>query len=1530
MNSPAFTSTQQNPTLHSPTEALITQLYVGPDFREVAAGLLRPALQALYPTLEIDPNLTLAGTPQWELIDDEIVPGPIKYQTLTDILTNQAILGIPALYIEGEHFLTRYPIADPAIHLPVRMDEIARLLNALAPVMLSAYQEEQVTYWNKASADGSPRWQTLSGTLRNLWNVERVPGWTADDCRMARSLFNTPEFDDRTSGMKGIKACLVDCYLIDNRNEKQPRQTSIAVLIGSEGERTTVLTHSLTNGFRKFTSLEQFSESLSAMVGHYADSRELQWQLWEPDGNFFDRQACRLISLQLEAIAALDFSDLRFVSPIDRSLQSPPAKEAEIQGTVDVGWYENQLPDWLKTASLPDLNNYARHLKDLAALHSLNAGKSFLDDIPLITDYALHALKTEMLKDHAEAATLDLESFELRVQSPVIWGTFIVPGKIERSAFRLADLALQNLIVLPIGDKTLHSTKGTALPAWMTVEYIERLITRIDIGSAYPALIKSKLLDDPLEAQRRQALYTKHLRIQLPLLALQCKIRGQDGIDSLGCRYVAALMEPEAKNRTVDGQTIVIRPLAFLPKRRRDTTTDIVANMFVIGPRDPSAGPCLLYRPMLDQPLTQYPSTTNLLYAIAQSANLRDSVLAWLADDVRDDYANYVFPNALPSPWVVADFLVDANKLETMTGPMTLGKQEVSGDPFSALFKANTDALVKMADRQSVSNAESRWASFKQAGWMIFGTVLPFLGRTAGIAAWIWQIMDQLNTLVEAREKNDTPAKWAALIDVLLNLGMAITLHIATRGPTPKRPANDTSRPEPAPIRQPLTLTKLPDLAGEALPAQDQNLFSIGALSRSASSLSKVLDSFKTDRPPRLGTANSEAGAWQHLYGANHKWYAPVGSRWFEVTVNDNEDVVIIDPKQADRTGPVLVKNLKGEWFIDTRLRLRGGGPKSLIKKAEVLAQQRATELRTQLTAFENGKAAAQRELQQAHQAMTQATPDTTAGKRQLYLQRLESQRADYETALQRLKALQVFSPLPDYQKRALNYLKAQLDLGHAGIREALTAFTPKLRIVLDRVEQQAQDRQQRYIDDARIMTRLNQDMIERLQGIESRFGELKSLEKEGMRLVQSSKKLLPAYTVDDLKALQVTMARNLCLTPASLTTAADAWTTLDKIVDGADIAIQTLRDTLDLLGPARLEERIEILNGLIEQFNVIDDRLQDFHNEFTAHVLSKPVEGLRRQIDEFSKRGASHLVLALEERATARATRGLLAPPPRPKKIFIRTRYNGVLIGEPQLNALGLETSLVDITSPLTNKVIATFHEKAPGIWVERVTRTKAPSTPVDLQTSLRTGQTLLDDLGAFNTRMATQMNQPTRTPAGVEYLYHDQARQLEQASSDIERALTRLNVTESRPPSAATINKQLYDAIETLLRQAKVDRLKLTQQQSPTVSGLEWLKNNQYVSITKTVSRRRLKADKPTWLDEYAIKDKGDQQILWYAHFHYTTSWSPARTFTYARLKTPQEQRMGLAADVATSLPEQQRLAFYRSMVGTEQARRIFFTPD
>lgn len=1510
------------------TSALITQMSSGPAFREVAAVLLREQLQAHYPLLDIDPNIAMVGTPAWEVVEDHVVARAPRFQALTDILAVQAVLAVPALYIEGEHFLTQLPIAEPPLHLPVSMLDIADILNTLAPVMLRGYQQTQLGFWNQLDGDSGPRWHALSSVLRDYWNVQHIDGWTAEDCRMARQLHLAPDaLDRRANDPYATRAYLLDIDQVDDTGHAlHLNEHLVSVLIGKQAGQEVILVHSLLQGYKKYASLEQLGNDVPLLVDTATPHAQIQWRLLEPEGDFFDQLACTMISIQIEAIGAMDFSDLR--SGDDHTaLALPPNNQPQGNGP-DLQWYRDALPQWLSNASTSDLNAYSRHLKDLTALHNLNQNNSYQDGIEPLQTFALERLRVEMLKAHPDASPQTLDGLEIEIQSPVVWGAFTVLGQIETTRFSLPELALQNLIALPLGIESLRQKTNQVLPDWLTIGYLKSLISRVDIGMAYPALIKQKLLDDPQESARRQQLYTQHLRVQLPLLALQYKIRHEAGIDERGYRYVAAALQAEPSERLVDGQPIVVRRLAFIPTRRLDPTPDVVDNMFVIGPQAMGAGPCLLYRPLLDQPLTQYPSPANLLYALQQSNSLRDSVLAWLPDSTRSDYERYVFPGPLPSPWVAVNFLVDPSKLITLSGPLALSTQALDGDVPASLFRANANALVELADRQTVSNAEARWATFKRAGWLIFNAALPFLGRTVGVAAWIWQIMDDLQHVAEAAQHPDQQSPQAALADLLLNLGMAIALHSAERSAPRREPVSKPAeKPAPRPdIPVKPRISKVATIASDARPSNHgQPLHTLGATSRTPVRLAVVLDRFKVTQPAALGQAVGAEGPHQHLYLSGQHYYAPVGERWFQVQVDENDAVLIVDPNQPDHTGPPLIHNQQGQWFVDTRLRLRGAGPKRLVKKARDLAQKRAQELRKQLSDFESEKKHAQEQLQQAQQT-AQAGPSTSAqARRNSYLQTLNEQCTDYESALQKLKELSVHAPTPDYPQRALAYLKVQTELTKVGLHQTLTEFTPKLRTVLDQIKRQAEVPQERNIDDARQLSVLNKEMIKHLDYMQTRFNELQKLAKDGAFLVRTTQGALPAYSSDDLKALQVAVARNLCLPEDTLTSQPKAWAGLDQIVNTAEIAIQCLRDTLREQSESRLDERIDTLSSLAEQFQLLDERLQDFPTEFSEQAIGAQLKELRDQLDTFRRRAIAQLGLLSAERDSLRKRPTPPPTPPSPQRKFIKTRYHGQLIGEPRLADVAQQTWLVDIRSPLTNQVVATFHEKPKGVWVERV-KTPPPSTsPVNVQLRIEEGQALLDGLAAFFERASARAQQAGRTPLGIELLYHQHARRLEQASTAIDSALTGSNIADS--PTASAVNKALGLAVTDLYQRCNQQVVSALKRHPPTVSGVEWLKGHNLITIKKTLSRRRQKSPTPDYLDEYTLSDRQSHEILWYAHFHYSTTWTPPKAYLSARLKTVAEHQLGAAADTLKGLNEAQKVAFFRSEISLEQARQLFF---
>lgn len=1518
------------------SDALITQMSTGPAFREVAAALLREQLQELYPTLDIDPNVTMVGTPIWDIDDGHVVPVGRHYKALTDILAVQAVLAVPVLYIEGEHFLTQLPIVEPAVHLPVRILDIARLLNTLAPVMLRGYQQAQMEYWNDSEADSGPRWHALSKTLRDFWDLDQAPGLTDDDCQLARQLFRTPDFALRSvNDPKAVRAYVIDIDQVDDKGKTTHLDEHlISVLTGQQKGHEMVLTHTLLGGFKKYTSLEQLGEDLPQLLGTELGPIKVQWRLVEPNGDFFDYLACAFISLQIMAIGSINFSSLREPGASQRSLIQPPAPQATPSGP-DLQQYVQALPDWLTAASASDQDAFSRHLKDLATLHSLNRGRTYQEGISPIQQYTLDQLNAEMLKDHPTASPQWLGTLGIRVRTPVVLGLFPIPMQFDISMFSLTELALQNLIALPWGNKYLRQHRRDKLPDWLTPEYLEGLIDRVDIGNTYPALVKETLLDDPLEAARRQLLYTQHLRIQLPMLALQCKIRDEGGINEQGYRYITALMQAAPADRQVEGHMIVIRPLAFVPTRRLDTTPDVVANMFVIGPQDMDAGPCLLYRPLLDKPLSQFPSPNNLLYALQQSASLRDSVLAWLPDDNRDDYAQFVFPGDLPSPWAALKFVADAPNAWAMSGPVKLSQNTVDGDLFATLYNANANALVTLADRQSVSNVEARWATFKRAGWAMFNAVMPFLGRTVGTAAWIWQIMDQLQNVVDAQSHPEQESPWAALADLLLNIGMAITLHCVTHrspGQAQRGKALPPPRPQPPTQLKPEIVSKLETISSDTLGPHERPLHISGAINRTPVRLATVLDSFKVTKPSELGEINRRAGPHLHLYRGGEHWYAPVGERWFQVQVDENDTVLIIDPTRPERTGPPLIHSRKGEWFVDTRLRLRGGGPKIMNGKARALAKKRADELRKELVQFESGKTTAQKALQLARRKYDEAPPESTETFRQAYIQALKDQCKDYESALQKFKELSVHEPSADYASTALSYIRAQTNLTQEAIRDILTLFVPNRLTVLEQLKRQIESPQERDIKVFREAHKLTSDLLTQIQYMHNRFAELRHLGEAAMLHLASQQANMPAYTINSLKAFRVTLSRNLCLLADTLSTAPGAWAQIDEIVNTADIAIQCLYDTVGEISQRRLDERIDSLSSLIEQFQILDERVQDFPVEFSKQAITEPLLELRKELAEFKQLAANKLGDLSQERTNLRSRPTPPSSPLRPQKKFIYTRFNGLLIGKPRLSNVGLDTGLVDILSPLTDQLLATYHEKSDGVWVRRE-KTPPPSTEsiaLDVQASIDQGQTLLDELPVFLAKARSHALFSERAPFGIEYLYHQHAQQLEHASSTIEHALTQHNITENDglAVSASTVTKDLDTALKDLYQQSNQlvqRRLKL---HPPTVSGIQWLERHKAITIKKeTVKRRRISKDPNVFLAEYSITDRTNETVLWYAHFHYSADWTTDNAYQSARLITPAERLEATTADMPAGLTRSETIAFYRSEISVAQAESLFF---
>ncbi|PTT32746.1 DUF6543 domain-containing protein [Pseudomonas sp. HMWF021] len=1527
-----YLADEAEPSPQANSSDLLTQLVTGPSMHEVASSILYPALTELYPDLAINPDRTLVVKPTWLVENAKITVGVPQAESLTDALVRHGTTNTPVTYLDGEHFLTVQPKVWPMPHLPVRIDVVGQLMNELIPLLFVAYQEHQLDYWNQQRND-RPRWHELAESLRAVWNVSATNGWDADQQALARLVFDYPDSALRAShDTFKTRVCLVDIDHLEDGISRHRNILELCVIIGTTASRTMILTHSVIEGFGTFDSLEGLNNHVSNRGKRFFSSGVTQWRLYEPDGDFFQAQACTMIALQGQAIAQHDASRHREVTDLPDNEFSPlSARYQQV---------ENHMPDWLLNASPVDQTRYSRLMMDLALAQQQNPGQTFLEQVPPIGEYTLKTLRDRLLESHPDATGLNLQNLRIEITSVVVWGTF-VPGTSEKTTFSLVDLALENLIAVPLGSTFIYFSDGAPVPEWMTADFIKQLITDANIGQAYPALLKQRLLDDPVQSKSLQTIYTRHLKIQLSMLALQLKLCNEGGLDDLGCRYITRVFEEDPQARHVGGQEIVIRPLAFVPNGEDPSRYDTVSNMYVIEPRDPDQGPCLLYRPLMDNCLLQYPTRANLIYAIKHSHRLRKSILAWLPDNARANYTNFIFPGDLPSVWTLTELLANPVLSLQITGPVKLGTKTVEGDRLAHLFKSNARALVELADRQSVSNAESHWASLKQGAWKLFNGVLPFLGPTLGTAAWIWQIMDDVQEAVDAVQESRQDQLISAVADLFLNIAVVLAHHAATRNkpahavrkPITQEPETTKAAPEHNKVQvitqEPVKTVQAPDLPPAQLPSDHAlTIHASGALNGRPLTLSRAVAELKVEKPEELGEPIDEEGPEKNLYRHEQRLYAPVGKNWFEVEVDDYDNVQIIDSRHTPkRRGPLLTSSRNGKWYIDIRLRLRGGGLSSRRMKYQQQKAERVAELLQQLAAFDRTTKASREELTNAHKQMAEASADDRVELTRLYLEKTQIRSSEYEAIADKLEELNRLDHVPHYRTAMVDLLRSQLFLNQAWFDDMATEFNNALHKTLETMEQdQNNDASARAIHQR--SSTLITVMINRIAFSHTTFAKLTVLGKEGAEVIRTYTQKLPVHNVKDLKAFQVVLGQELCLKPETTRAALDVQAELNRIVDSASLAIETSQAVIDDKTSTPLDERIEALNEQVERFTTINRQLGDVAEQSANLIIDDPFKLLRERINAFSDEAADVLGALLRERKTLLPVPG----PSRikasaPKKKVIKTRMDGIVAGEERTSG---KDNFVDVKAPVSGKTLATYHQKPSGEWLKRVSEYRArPAPKVSLANLTKNAQHMLDGLERFINRYNALADGATYLPVEIDEAFQRRAAELSAQSDRIDEALGHEAGSTSVVDKADAIRSQLQAATTKLFYIGHSTRVRMIMQRDPTAAHVEWLKRYNEIGIVSTGSRRRLKGQKKDFLQEYEIRNRQSQEVLWYAHFHYDSMEQADANFIAAHLKTREQRKLGGAFDLRTATNDGELLRIYRSEISPRLADQLFFKP-
>ncbi|MGY2377536.1 dermonecrotic toxin domain-containing protein [Pseudomonas sp. SDO524_S393] len=939
-----------------PAQAVHRQFATRPTLVSVVFSALNRRIQMRYPTQALDLTKVKLASP--------IDSGGYALKLLLNIAVDHVLN--PKLLDFGPAFDKPCYLTDAPANIDVQ--DIAKIIDELPSTLYMDYQQALADYWSEFDSHGNSRWEWLGKFLRSqlIATAAQHPDLNSEQRSMLEAVAMWPTLHERLRGSTPATYA----YFIETTLTKPGQQATLLTPDLLLVTNKQVVLCGVDGTIAGFDDIDAFSHAWSAKMKHRYEFDTATWRRNEPDGNVFEQQAGLILNQQLEDLAnlALQGQNEEILERYLDKLTEPAllvSKVPRATGTT-LDKVNDRLPEWLQQAGADDRFAYHRLLQDMAQVMQQNQSRSFNEGIENVHSFSRKALREQMKTDHG-----DVDPDNVMLDFTLAAGYPGGAGIIEHRRMSLTELAIKNLAGKPSGTVRIYSSGDQALPDWLTQDYLlgsSGLIQRVDIGTTYPHTIREHLLSDSADARRRELLFTRELRVRLPMQALEFKIKRLYGMTTMGYRFVKALLDESPQDRTVNGQEIVLRPLALC--RQAHATPDAVENCFIIETRQATAGPHLLYRPLYSDCLHEFATRQALLDAIATPGPLQDSVLEWLPDKVRPIYAE----GGIKEPHILRFFSGDEAAIHTKPAPATLALDEgaeewlqsqVNGHLLKHLFGSTARALVDLADRASVSNSESRWAVLMEGAWLLFNTLLlPLVKGPAMLAGWFLVLVSSLEYDLKGLDSNDPTTRELALIDLLLNVAMVL-LH-ATRPSDPSQralaelAAQDNALHMTPWLRSPgvpptLEATSIRQgsvaLSGEPPASGHTALDFIHSLAspKASTTLLNALLEVRIPWPPTLPAPQAQ-GPLKGLYRINNLWHATVGGLLFRVAVTPGfGEVYLIHPQHPLRPGFKLVSNGQGHWRLDRRARLEGGMPRERLSAWQKKHNDQVSVLRTEL-----------------------------------------------------------------------------------------------------------------------------------------------------------------------------------------------------------------------------------------------------------------------------------------------------------------------------------------------------------------------------------------------------------------------------------------------------------------------------------------------------------------------------------------------------------------------------------------------------
>ncbi|UII72613.1 hypothetical protein LVW35_05390 [Pseudomonas sp. HN11] len=1476
--------------------------------------------------------------------------GDYRYQSLTELLVQRVAQARPMALVEGYHVVMRrvrevYALSGPSL------EELERLINQCGARLLEAYAQRLQAWWREPVNGFGSRWAALSdGLLALLYDSPPPPGMAPGDiAQWFPKHVLPPRRPDPHWRLHGA----VRVHTVHLRSVGQSDQQALTapLLILTPPPirgREQQIVFRPASGIHELQHLEDVGPWL-----HACDANQDRWFALEVQGDPFDTLAASYLACQLRDLDA-----------IDRTVERTPE---QVLGLLDYitdprRWFADRLspqqqqlrealPRWLLHASVDDSLAYARLLHSLVQVREQQGAAHFMDGIATLRQFAVQTLQACLAREPRAKA---LEPGDIRITfdrviaaAVPVQGGFIA-GEVDPVTVTLPELALENLAGFPHTAKVIK-VKGAAAPGWLTYDLLKVCIREANVGQAYPALLKKNLIDDAGQASRRRQLFCRAWRVQLPMLALSLKIQGQQGLTSEGYQRIHLAVQATPAER----ESMALWPLAF--KASVDAEPDVIEGFFIIGPQHDVGGPHVLYQPLFEPMLREYPSLDGLFDAIKAPGELQDSVLAWIAPSRQAVYAQGGFHE----PHIRHFLPSDEFTVYTKPAPAQLAKLLFGGDPADHVFGAVANALVSLADRQAVSNAEQRWACLKQVGWLLLGTVLPYFPAPLALGGWLLQLTDSVQHDVENLAGEDTQARSAALLDLLVNL-MAVLAHQAA----PQNPLHSLALEHPvfAPLAKvpPTTRTpqRIPAPVAYTAPGGWANARDVMTPDLQARINPLSVMTYSEPWPTALPNAE-RTGPWQGLLRdtdpAEPQWQALVRGQLFRVRVG--QDRVRVISADGRMLGPWLKPSGAGQWDFDLGLRLRGGSADHIGTATD--QENRLKPLEDAHTQAISLRMRASRAMELAR-SLTRKPPGAISEQQRSqawdsYVREMGNKVKHSQEELLALKRLRAFKPRPHYEEDLSEVLETIIltaQLLDTQMRAQMVAINLRIRPLLDSLSHEDADEAGADIN-RQAHDQLRQGMRElatvhdqaiHWRALEERYlEELTQVPKLGRDRARALTDGLHARpSVLDLQALQLTTLWGISIDVDGQPLDDEFFAGMSDTINRARWASRSLAEMDQLRSDTA--ERIELLESVDHVLSLTDDQIEFWRtmepNKFDLVYLQK-LQELLGQLHQRTERQLSGLVQPTAEAEPA------YGPPasardsgPRRRKI-IRTRNRDLFVARMSPPSEHQQREIAEVGDASAGPV-GSFTQAEDGVW--DLTQPETPRPDPALGSLMSKARQLLGEVDraiASVDAMVARANDP----ASLQELLEAQARSREWLADDIQRKLQGagdVRLAAVQQANARALEGQLRAAVLRLQAAGLAARIRATRNRTMTANDVAFLHGQGEVRIVRQGGRVALRGAPGDFLQVYAVLNVHDDKPLCFAHFHYPRTQGPDDHYTAGHLKTPEQERKGRQAQAQVEADAfarmrlgqtgraQQTLEIHRATIELRQARRLFFSVD